>query len=274
MAQDPRPRGSPAREGTHGDRIGDRSTSPLSSAESTRGRRPTVAEMHRMAEGRTVDQAVQRWLDDVDDGSVRAEIEQLRADNDLLGELAAVHREDVPAGSSMLEAPTPPGYEIIREIDRGAQGAVFLATQIAAKRQVALKVLLQGSFATDRQRMRFEREVEVVASLKHPNIVTLFDSGLTSDGSGLSRHGIRGWSPAERIRRCLRSGGIEPIGHPPEGRSVHPDMRCRQLCPSEGHHPSGSQARKHTRRQGRTAAHPRLRPGQGRRGVPDDRVTI
>lgn len=156
---------------------------PSSSAESTRGRRPTVAEMHRMAEGRTVDQAVQRWLDDVDDGSVRAEIEQLRADNDLLGELAAVHREDVPAGSSMLEAPTPPGYEVIREIDRGAQGAVFLATQIAAKRQVALKVLLQGSFATDRQRMRFEREVEVVASLKHPNIVTLFDSGLTSDGS-------------------------------------------------------------------------------------------
>ena len=98
---------------------------PSSSAESTRVRRPTVAEMHRMAEGRTVDQAVQRWLDEVDDGSVRAEIEQLRADNDLLGELAAVHREDVPAGSSMLEAPTPPGYEIIREIDRGAQGAVF-----------------------------------------------------------------------------------------------------------------------------------------------------
>ncbi|MBG85104.1 MAG: hypothetical protein CMJ40_11245 [Phycisphaerae bacterium] len=159
------------------------STESDSTEASTDCRRPTIAEMHHIAEGRTVDPAVLKWLEEEDDGGVRAEIEQLKADDDLLGELAAVHREKVPAGSSMLDAPTPPGYDIIREIDRGAQGAVFLATQVAAKRQVALKVLLQGSFATDRQRMRFEREVEVVASLKHPNIVTLFDSGLTSDGS-------------------------------------------------------------------------------------------
>ncbi len=152
------------------------------SHESNGCRRPTIAEMHHIAEGRSPDAAVLKWLEKKDDGTVQGEIDQLKVDNDLLGELAAVHREKVPEGASMLDAPTPPGYDIIREIDRGAQGAVFLATQVAAKRQIALKVLLQGSFATDRQRMRFEREVEVVASLKHPNIVTLFDSGLTSDG--------------------------------------------------------------------------------------------
>ena len=146
-------------------------------------RRPTVVDMHKIAEGRRVDPAVEIWLEQEDDGSVRAEIEQLKNDANLFEELAEVHREQVKPGKSMLDAPTPQGYEVLREIDRGAQGAVFLARQIAAKRDVALKVMLQGSFANDRQKMRFEREVELVASLKHPNIVTLYDSGLTDEGN-------------------------------------------------------------------------------------------
>ena len=46
---------------------------------------------------------------------------------------------------------------------------------------VALKVLLEGSFATAEKRRRFEREIEVVASLHHPNIVAVFDSGVAHD---------------------------------------------------------------------------------------------
>ena len=114
--------------------------------------------MHKIAEGRRVDPAVEIWLEQEDDGSVRAEIEQLKNDANLFEELAEVHREQVKPGKSMLDAPTPQGYEVLREIDRGAQGAVFLARQIAAKRDVALKVMLQGSFANDRQKMRFERK--------------------------------------------------------------------------------------------------------------------
>ena len=176
-----------------------------------RSRRPTVAEMHRMAEGLEIDAAALRWLAEEDDGSVQAEIDQLKQDNDLLGEFAAVHRQQVPEGRSMLDAPTPQGYEIIREIDRGAQGAVFLANQIKAKRQVALKVLLQGSFATERQQMRFEREVEVVASLKHPNIVTLYDSGLTSDGSAYLAMEFVDGTPLDEYPRSQVSGSPNHI---------------------------------------------------------------
>ncbi|MCH2133017.1 MAG: protein kinase [Phycisphaerales bacterium] len=153
------------------------------SKDATTPRRPSPAEMHRIADGRRVDPAVERWLKEEDDGSVKAEIDRIKSDAGLLAELAAVHKERVTPGKSMLDAPTPDGYEILREIDRGAQGAVYLARQVAAKRDVALKVLLQGSFATERQQMRFEREVEVVASLKHPCIVTLYDSGLTDEGN-------------------------------------------------------------------------------------------
>jgi serine/threonine protein kinase/Tfp pilus assembly protein PilF len=70
------------------------------------------------------------------------------------------------------------GYEILDEIHRGGQGVVYKAVQLATKRTVALKVLLHGQFASARQQHRFEREIDLVASLQHPNIVTIYDSGL------------------------------------------------------------------------------------------------
>jgi serine/threonine protein kinase len=74
------------------------------------------------------------------------------------------------------EALTFPGYRVLGEVHRGAQGIVYRAIQESTRRTVALKVLLQGAFATSRQRARFEREAEVAAQLVHPNIVTVFDT--------------------------------------------------------------------------------------------------
>lgn len=74
-----------------------------------------------------------------------------------------------------------PGYQIIREIHHGGQGIVYQAVQQSTKRRVAIKVLLEGPYASQASRRRFDREVELVASLKHPSIVAIFDSGLTSD---------------------------------------------------------------------------------------------
>lgn len=69
------------------------------------------------------------------------------------------------------------GYEIQHELHRGGQGVVYRAIQRATKRPVALKVLLHGAYASERQRLRFEREVDLAASLQHPSIVTIYDSG-------------------------------------------------------------------------------------------------
>lgn len=71
------------------------------------------------------------------------------------------------------------GYELQTEVHRGGQGIVYKALQRSTNRYVAIKVLPEGPMASDRQKQRFEREVTLAANLRHPNIVTVYDSGLT-----------------------------------------------------------------------------------------------
>lgn len=75
-----------------------------------------------------------------------------------------------------------PGYTVVRELHRGGQGVVYQAVQHSTRRKVALKVSLEGAFASHAARRRFEREVELVAGLKHPHIISIFDSGQSHDG--------------------------------------------------------------------------------------------
>ncbi|HVP11128.1 MAG TPA: tetratricopeptide repeat protein, partial [Phycisphaerae bacterium] len=81
-----------------------------------------------------------------------------------------------------LPGPVIKDYEILREVYRGGQGIVFQAIQKHTKRKVAVKVLLEGAYASPLAKRRFEREIELVAQLKHANVITVFDSGLTADG--------------------------------------------------------------------------------------------
>ena len=87
-----------------------------------------------------------------------------------------------PGWSERAAAPRIEGYQILRELNHGGQGVVYVAVQQSTKRKVAVKVLLLGAFASRSARRRFEREIELVAGLKHPNIIAVFDSGTTADG--------------------------------------------------------------------------------------------
>ncbi len=73
------------------------------------------------------------------------------------------------------------GYDDLSEIRRGGQGIVYRGVQRSTRRIVAIKVLLEGAFATATSRRRFEREIDVVSSLRHPHIVSVYDSGTTPD---------------------------------------------------------------------------------------------
>lgn len=80
---------------------------------------------------------------------------------------------EATASTTMFE-----GYEVTRELPRGGQAIVYLATHLATKTQVVIKVLLPTLLASARARYYFEREAELIASLDHPNIVGIHDSGI------------------------------------------------------------------------------------------------
>ena len=129
--------------------------------------------LEAVAAGMTVDPELARHLASC---PICAELlKELRSANDLLDEATMID------GGGNARPTEVRGYELKREIHRGGQGVVWLAEQEGTRREVAIKMLLAGRFATSRQRRRFEREIEVVASLDHPAIVTVFESGVTSD---------------------------------------------------------------------------------------------
>ncbi|MEP0846404.1 MAG: serine/threonine protein kinase [Phycisphaerae bacterium] len=68
-------------------------------------------------------------------------------------------------------------YTLLSEIHRGGQGVVYRAFHRSTGREVALKVLLGGAWSDEGERARLRREVRVLAALRHPNIVTIHDSG-------------------------------------------------------------------------------------------------
>src|SRR5678816_1497527 len=65
-------------------------------------------------------------------------------------------------------------YSITAKLGEGGMGAVYRATDTKLNREVAIKVL-PDAFARDPDRMaRFAREAQVLASLNHPNIATIY----------------------------------------------------------------------------------------------------
>ncbi|MDX2197803.1 MAG: serine/threonine-protein kinase [Phycisphaerae bacterium] len=80
-----------------------------------------------------------------------------------------------PGGNIAL--PELRNYRILRELQRGGQGVVYEGVQSHTQRPVAIKVIREGPLASSGDRIRFEREAQILAALRHPRIVTVLESG-------------------------------------------------------------------------------------------------
>src|ERR1043166_9523140 len=87
-------------------------------------------------------------------------------------------RADTPAEVSRAAADSKNvvgKYVLLRELGRGGMGVVYKAWDSSLKRWVALKFLLLPG--NDEDLLRFQREAQTVASLKHPNIAAIYEVG-------------------------------------------------------------------------------------------------
>jgi serine/threonine-protein kinase len=74
-------------------------------------------------------------------------------------------------------------YHLGERLGTGGMGDVYLAEHRLLKRRCALKLIRPESAGDPRALARFEREVRAAARLSHPNIVEIYDYGLTQDGT-------------------------------------------------------------------------------------------
>jgi serine/threonine protein kinase len=90
-------------------------------------------------------------------------------------------------------------YEILEMVGAGGMGEVYRARDSRLKRDVALKVLPQH-LANDMQRMaRFELEAQLLASLNHPNVASIYGFEESSIIQAFVMELVEGPTLAERI---------------------------------------------------------------------------
>ncbi|MDY3561143.1 protein kinase [Gemmata sp. JC673] len=117
-----------------------------------------------------------------------------------------------PAVAVFGGPPPVPGFEVLGEIGRGGMGIVFKARHRRLNRLVALKMILSGT-SDGRATQRFLFEGEVLARVRHPQVVTVFEVG-TYEGPNrlpvpyLAMELLEGGSLGSRLR-SVHEGAAE-----------------------------------------------------------------
>lgn len=146
-----------------------------------------------------------------------------------------------------------PGYRMLKRLGRGAQSVVYLAEQASTRRLVAIKMFEVDQVVTRAQRARFEREADIVATLKHPGIVMLYDRVTMSGGRmALVLEYVRGlqlgkwvaeargaWSPSDLRRMIARVVAqiADAVNHAHQNGVAHRDLKPSNILVDRDHRP-------------------------------------
>ncbi len=142
-----------------------------------------------------------------------------------------------------LAAALSDGYRIERELGRGGMATVYLAEDLKHHRKVAVKVL-KPELAAVLGVERFVQEITTTASLQHPNILPLFDSGSADGFLYYVMPYVEGETLRDRLHRERQLGVAESLditaqvaaalGYAHERGIVHRDIKPDNIMFSGG----------------------------------------
>ncbi len=127
-------------------------------------------------------------------------------------------------------------YRIVREIGQGGMATVYEAVDTTLERSVAVKILHPHLSRQKEALVRFRREAKVVARLKHPNIIEVYDisepeeerqyivSELIEGPTLAEYHNDYGPFPGE-LAACVVYELAQALGHAHEHGVIHRDMK-------------------------------------------------
>ena len=157
------------------------------------------------------------WLrrlgdDDLDPEVLKAMERHIAACPRCQERLIEIGEEGSSGGRAVVDAladydgrlPEVPGFEIESELGRGNMGVVYLARKTGQSRPLALKLMPQSAFPGDgpNDRRRWNREALAASSVRHPNIVTLYDYGEVGRWFFLAFEYVPGGSLKERLGKA------------------------------------------------------------------------
>lgn len=145
-------------------------------------------------------------------------------------DLSAIEIDDIGAIDA---APVIPGYKVEKLISSGAMGQVYLATQEALERPVAIKVITPSLSIDATFRQRFLKEGKIIAQLRHPHIVTIHDIGECLNQYYMIMEYVAGGTLRDRIQKGLtprQAVGIlrqlaSALGHAHRQGFIHRDVK-------------------------------------------------
>ncbi|HET9189055.1 MAG TPA: protein kinase [Rudaea sp.] len=98
-------------------------------------------------------------------------------------------------------------YELLEKIGEGGMGVVYRARQTSLEREVAVKLLAAGPWASRDFIDRFRREAQNAARMQHPNIVAIYEVGDVDELHYFSMRLVHGGSLAALLKR---DGRLDP----------------------------------------------------------------